>query len=252
MVGMRLKGWAVSHLLGMAALVLLIAFSISPAKADAVPGMVAAADRHLSFDPSPVTVRFVYDDGTRDLVIPRKYIVFASGGFSSRDGPIPDLIETKSVKLVLTYPDGEAWTVAIREYMGEHGVSARRAADEMRDRMHIVELMRTHNIIDLDVARNDFRIRDLEGSIGEFGLEEFKISRGRQQFFLASEEDEFLRSVCYNPKNPGWFCKYYARLTDEIVFNADFVDLRIFGGREFANSRMRMIKRTLCTFTESC
>ena len=248
----RLKGLLPSFWPGVAALMLMVALGSAPARGDAVPGIGAWEYYHNSADPSPVTVRFVYQDGTRDLLIPRKYIFFATGGFSSRDGPIPDLIETKSVKLVLTYPDGEAWSVATRDYMREHGVSAGRAADEMRDRMHIVELMRTHNIIDLDVARNDFRIRDLEGSIGDSGLEEFKISRGRQQFFLASEEDEFLRSVCYNPKNPGWFCKYYARLTDEIVFNADFVDLRIFGGREFANSRMRMIKRTLCTFTESC
>jgi len=251
-VVVRLKGLLPSFWPGVAALMLMMALASAPARGDAVPGMVAAPDRHLSYDPSPVTVRFVYEDGTRDLLIPRKYIVFASGEFSSRDGPIPDLIETKSVKLVLTYPDGEAWTVAIREYMGEHGVSAHRAADEMRDRMHIVQLRPTNNFIDLGVARNDFRIRDLEGSIGEFGLKEFEISRGNQQFFLGSEDDEFLRIVCYNPKNPGWFCKYDARLTQNIVFSADFVDLRIFGGREFANNRMRMIKRTLCTFTESC
>lgn len=248
---MRLKGWAVSQWLGMAALALLVAFSISPTRGDAVPGIETWEYYHNSVDPSPVTVRFVYNDGTRDLLIPRKYIVFASD-FSSRDGPIPDLIETHSVRLALAYPDGEAWTVAIREYMREHGVGARTAADEMRDKMHSVQLRPTNNFIDLDVARNDFRIRDLEGSIGEFGLKEFEISRGNQKFFLGSEYDEFLRIVCYNPKNPGLFCKYDARLTPNLVFSADFVDLRIFGRREFANGRMRMIKRTLCTFTESC
>ena len=248
----RLKGLLPSFWPGVAALMLMMALASAPARGDAVPGMVAAPDRHLSFDPSPVTVRFVYEDGTRDLLIPRKYIVSASGDFSSRDGPIPDLIETKSVKLVLTYPDGEAWSVATRDYMREHGVSAGRAADEMRDRMHIVEVRPTHNIIDLDRVRQRSQIRDLEGFIGKFGLREFEISRGNQQLFLGSEEDEFLQILCYNPKNPGWFCKHYTSLTDNIVINADFVDLRIFGGREFANNRMRMIKRTLCTFTESC
>lgn len=251
MVSVRLRGLVASFWPGVVALMLMVALGTAPARGDAVPGIGTWEYYHNSTDPSPVTVRFVYQDGTRDLLIPRKYIVFASD-FSSRDGPIPDLIETKSVKLVLTYPDGEAWTVAIREYAREHGVGMRRAADEMRDRMHIVEVRPTHNVIDLDVVRNDFRIRNIEGIIGEFGLEEFEISRGNQHFFLGFEEDEFLRSVCRNPMKPGWFCKYYARLTNKIVFDADFVDLRIFGGREFANNRMRMIKRTLCTFTESC
>ena len=91
----RLKGLLPSFWPGVAALMLMVALGSAPARGDAVPGMVAAPDRHLSFDPSPVTVRFVYEDGTRDLLIPRKYIVSASGDFSSRDGPIPDLIEKK-------------------------------------------------------------------------------------------------------------------------------------------------------------
>lgn len=251
MVSVRLRGLVASFWPGVAALMLMVALGTAPARGDAVPGIGTWEYYHNSTDPSPVTVRFVYQDGTRDLLIPRKYIYFVSD-FSSRDGPIPDLIETHSVRLALAYPDGEAWTVAIREYAREHGVGMRRAADEMRDRMHIVEVRPTHNVINLDRVRQRSQIRDLEGFIGEFGLLEFEISRGTQHFFLGSEEDEFLQIICYNPKNPGWLCKHYTSLTPHIVFNADFVDLRIFGGREFANSRMRMIKRTLCTFTESC
>jgi len=251
-VVVRLKGLLPSFWPGVAALMLMVALGSAPARGDAVPGIGTWEYYHSSVDPSPVTVRFVYNDGTRDLLIPRKYIVFASGEFSSRDGPIPDLIETTSVKLVLTYPDGEAWTVAIREYMGEHGVSARRAADEMRDRMHIVEILAANKMITRDVVLQTTFIRNIEGSLGDIGLIEYIIGRGSQTILIGAENDEFLRITCRNPKRSAWFCKYGAHLTQYIYFNSDFVDLRIFGGREFANSRMRMIKRTLCTFTESC
>lgn len=244
-------GRALRALLECAA-ALTLTLAGAPALADAVPGMAASPDRHLSYDPSPVTVRFQYRDGTRDLQIPRKYIVFASGGFSSLDGPIPDLIETTAIKIVFTYPDGEAWTVATRDYMREHGVSAHQAAVDMRQQMNIVQLRATNNFFNMDIVRQDYYVKTTEGKIGELGILEYMVGGGSQTLFLGSEEQEFLRVRCHNPRNHWWFCKYDARLTDKLVFSADLIDFRIFGGVDFANERIRMIKRKLCSFTETC
>jgi hypothetical protein len=249
---LMIERWTFAPMRGLlqASVALLMLLVSAPAQADTVPGMVAAPERHLSYDPSPVTVRFLYNDGTRDLLIPRKYIVFAEGKHSSRDGPIPDFIETRSVKLVLTYPDGEAWSVATRVYMQEHAVGHQTAAAEMRDRMHIVQA--TNNFFNLDIVRQDYYVRTTEGRIGEVGLIEHFVGRGSQTLFIGNEEEEFLRVRRYDSKNSGWFCKYDARLTANIVFRSDFVEFRLFGGVDFGNNRIRMIKRTLCSFTESC
>lgn len=244
-------GRALRALLGCAA-ALTLTLAGPPALADAVPGIGAWENYHKSYDPSPVTVRFQYRDGTRDLQIPRKYIVFASGGFSSLDGPIPDLIETTAIKIVFTYPDGEAWTVATRDYMREHGVSAHQAAVDMRERMNIVEMLPANRTVSLTELIERRRSRHGAGFSGKSGLIEYQIGGGFSTLYFGRTEDEFLQVTCYNPGRAAWLCKYNAHASPELFFRADFIDFRIFGGVDFANERIRMIKRKLCSFTETC
>ena len=243
----RLKGLLPSFWPGVAALMLMVALGSAPARGDAVPGIGAWEYYHSSVDPSPVTVRFVYNDGTRDLLIPRKYIFFATGGFSSRDGPIPDLIETHSVRLALTYPDGEAWSVATREYAREHGVGMRRAADEMRIVFVRLEIRQTGPVDYRTLGYGSERAeRD-----ADTGLLAFKQGRSNIRF-IGDESDNFGNIDCFQALNPRWLCDYRAHITHNIAITASFVDFRLHGGREFANQRMRFIRETVCTFTSEC
>lgn len=247
MVFVRLRGLVASFWPGVAALMLMVALGTAPARGDAVPGIGTWEYYHNSIDPSPVTVRFVYQDGTRDLMIPRKYIFFATGDFSSRDGPIPDLIETHSVRLALAYPDGEAWTVAIREYAREHGVGMRRAADEMRSVFVRLEIRRSGPV--------DYRTRSHGSERAERDAETGLLSftQGRSNIrFIGDESDYFGDIDCSQALNPRWLCDYRAHITHNIAITASFVDFRLHGGREFANQRMRFIRETACTFTSEC
>ncbi|SCC81399.1 hypothetical protein [Saliniramus fredricksonii] len=229
------------------ALVAFAVLAIAPANADTVPGFVAGDNRHLSFDPSPVTVLFRYSDGVRELRIPRQYIVIASGDFSSRDGPIPDQIDTHAVTLAIAYPDGEAWTIATRDYIREHGTSARMVGAEMRYEFNKVVVRRSGPV--------DYRTRSYGSERAERDAETGLLSftQGKSNIrFIGDESDYFGDIDCSQALNPRWLCDYRAHITHNIAITASFVDFRLHGGREFANQRMRFIRETVCTFTSEC
>ncbi len=65
-------------------------------------------------------------------------------------------------------------------------------------------------------------------------------------FYGDHESDEFLRIKCLAGLNDIQYCKYFFFISRNISADASFLDLRRHGGRDFANEKIRQIRKVLC------
>src|SRR5947209_17198121 len=101
----------ISHAYWAVALALALILG-SSARGDDVPGIGRFDFNFFSLDPSPVRVEFK----SGPISIPRKYLVAVlDGGYSSRNGPLPDVVKADHVIIAFVDPGGEAWTVAMTD-----------------------------------------------------------------------------------------------------------------------------------------
>jgi hypothetical protein len=236
-----------------------LALAIAPfagpvARADSVPGLGEWEHYHFSLDESPVTVVLVNDSGRRDfpiLTVPRSYIYYAEGAPPSTAGPLPDSIETNTLGLAFADPDGEAWSVAIEKYAARSLSSSNAAAKALRTESYNVEVLTSHPQF-ADLKRKSLtRRRTSTGRL--YGPEEYVGKSSTMTYYIGDAADEFISATCPNPLNPRFFCEYMFMVDDGDVFGRiHFSDFRAFGGRDYANRRIRFARQTICRFLEEC
>jgi hypothetical protein len=213
--------------------------------ADEVPGIGDWAEYHFSLDESPMVVRFVDDSGRTDypsLTIPRSYVYYAAGAAA---GPLPDAIETRTLRIAFADPDHQAWSVTVDEYRERAGPGSSPA--DLRERLYTMELVASPSTpVTAPVARPPEEY--FEGRSD--GMDEFRVSAGHS-VFIPETPDGFISAECDNPSRPEYFCEYTVRLTPEITARVKFSDF-LHGGRSYADQRTRTARAVVCRFLSDC
>lgn len=232
------------------------------ALADTVPGTAYSGPAYYfstNMDPIEVTLRLIIrSDHSSDwfarLVIPRAYIFFASGYSQKRplrsnksakaNKILPKNIEAEQIKIMLMYPDGIPYSIALKEYAKSKSVSIRSAAKALRTKRYVVTIRATKNAQNLpQFGPGKFDISDGQ----EFGLRRFKWLRVTDRYF-GTERDVFRRIDCLQSRQPNFFCHYYLPLGSNFFAKVEFIDFRSNGGRAFANERIRVAREVMCRF----
>jgi len=137
----RAAGRLRAALLPVALVVLALALLGRPgeAAADKIPGMGSARYYYFSQKMDPIRVTFStmrYDEPVpkplTTIEIPRAYIYFASGYNQDEHETLPQAVKTKTLGILLTYPDGLPYRAAIRRDRSEHGGSQGLAGKKLR------------------------------------------------------------------------------------------------------------------------
>jgi hypothetical protein len=209
---------------------------------------------HYSLDESPVRVVLVNNSGRRDfpiLTVPRSYIYYAEGAPPSTAGPLPDSIETSNLGLAFADPDGQAWSVAVEKRAARNSSSSRAAAEALRTDRYKVKLLTANMQFAAAMRKTVTGMRTSTGRL--YGPEEYVGKISIMTYYVGDASDEFITATCHNPLNPHFLCEYLFMVDDGDVFGqVVFSDFRAFGGRDYANRRIRLARETICRFTEEC
>jgi len=243
------------------------ALSFSTVMALAPSQWVAAQERwpaayssriyYYSTDPTPieVTVRRL---GNPDLSqramlrIPRAYVVFADGYRPHETPTLPDAIETGTLGVALTYPDGMALSVHAAKLQAERQMGRTAADSALRSQQYSARLHYIRPGVPWeDRARG--RIEKTGERVGTFdGLEHFRKPR-RDWYRGRPGGDQFVSIDCAPAQEalPVHFCRTVMRISRDLVADVHFVDFRLHGGRVFANERALAFRKSICRFVLS-
>lgn len=226
------------------ALVFCLSLAVS-AQADDVPGIGRADYNFFSLDPSPVRIEFK----SGPFNIPRKYVVgVLTGGYQSRNGPLPDVVPTAHIEIALVDDDGEAWTVALTDQRRKTGRPVEAIVREMRPRFYRISLYSNNN---------PKRRIDVQASLA-FGVrqperyENMLHYKNGSDIYVGGPSDSFESIRRNSPSNVIQFCNYTVEITEKIFATAHFLDFRHHGGRAYANKRARFLRDVICRFVEGC
>ena len=247
--------------LGMAfAAAILLGFLFPrPALSEWVPGLGdIPAGYYFTTDMEPVEVELGRQLPTAPdfeplvrLSIPRAYIFFTSEYPQREFGRLPQRIAERELHIMLTYPEGLPYSVAMENYEKATGICCRQAADNIRDLRYIAQIAptnvdaRTWPILS---PRPNWVYGEL---VGEYqGLRFYKNKSGCSTYF--GEQGDILRKVqCTEPPeslNSIYFCSYYTVLSKNAYAKIRFVDFRAHGGVAFARDRIALFRKTVCQF----
>jgi hypothetical protein len=242
----------------------------SPVLADRIPYYFSGTQYYNSTSMEPVTVNFMWPDYNRpeskirDTVhLPRAYIVFAAGyasrptknlgkyfAESQRHGydRLPDTIQTNTVRILATYPDGEPYSVALRkwgrkareEYMGTKLAHAK---------LYIAQLTYISDSHPMPLAMHTVKYEKGEALLEYDGLL-YNPKRSNPNYYNKPSDPYFFAS-CSDPlekARPAFMCKYAIPLGPNYLAMVDFLDFRLFGGRAFADERIGAFQRAMCQY----
>lgn len=210
-----------------------------------------------SLDMTPVRISLVNDVVGKanfpDLVVPQAYIYFVNGVLPSQ-GPLPSRLSSNDVKLMFVDGTGDAWTVAVAERARRDGIDPATAGRRMRAEETIVQInpSKISNAAYADAMRDDVprsapkrQDDDFEGLAHYRGVSSFS-------YYVGGSGDEFFSARCQEALNPVFQCNYTMSITEGVVGSATFVDFRLFGGRAYANRRLRFVREVVCRYLTRC
>ena len=211
-----------------------------------------------SLDMTPIRISLVHEvigkANFPELVVPRAYIYYVSG-FLPGQGPLPSQLSSKDVWLMFVDGTGEAWTVAVAERARRDGIDSTTARHRMRAEETTVQIgpssVPTSAYADAmraDVTRSAPHRQDdsFEGLAHYRGVSSFS-------YYAGGSDDEFFSARCPGPPlNPVFQCNYSMSITEGVVARVSFVDFRLFGGRAYANRRLRFVREVVCRYLTRC
>lgn len=257
--------------LGFLALAGLAALVPEAASADKIP-MTPFSGRQYYYSTSmdPITVHFMWPDFNRPesriqdtVFLPRAYIVFAAGyaskpardlgqdlADSQRHGyeELPETIQTDSLRILLTYPDGEPFTVALKKRgrkAGEDYLGTKVA----RANLFIARVSYISNSHPMPLTNHVFtyeknaRLTEYDGLLYNPGR--------HNPHYYSKPSDPFFYVYCSDKlaeTRPGRLCQYAVPLGSNYLALVDFLDFRLHGGRAFADERIAAFRRAMCEY----
>lgn len=71
-------------------------------------------------------------------------------------------------------------------------------------------------------------------------------------YYVGESSDEFFSARCEGRLNPVFECSYSMSITEGVLAQVDFVDFRLYGGRAYANRRLRFVREVVCRYLTRC
>ncbi|MBR1227999.1 MULTISPECIES: hypothetical protein [unclassified Bradyrhizobium] len=227
-----------------------------PAHADEVPNRGRAEYLHFSLDMTPIRISLVNDAVGKanfpDLVVPRAYVVFVESAPPSSKGPLPPLLKSDDVLLMFVGGSGEAWSVAVAAKARRDGIDQNTAGHRMRAEETVVQIKTSAHADFAEFARaNVMRSAPNRQDDSFEGLAHY---RGVASYsnYIGGYDDEFFSTQCEAKLNPVFLCKYTMSITEGVVAYVSFVDFRLYGGRAYANHRLRFVREVVCRYLTRC
>ncbi|WP_213288461.1 hypothetical protein [Bradyrhizobium sp. sGM-13] len=245
-------------LVAAVALRVLGGFCVDLAHADEVPNLGRADYLHFLLDMTPIRISLVNDVVGKanfpDLVVPRAYVVFVNRAPHSGQGPLPPQLSSNEVELVFADGSGEAWSVAVAERARRDGLDRTTAGQRMRTEQTSVQISpstKPNEAYAADVRANVTRSAPNRQADSFEGLAHY---RGVSSFsyYVGGSDDEFFSARCQGTLNPVFQCNYTMSITEGVVAFATFVDFRLYGGRAYANRRLRFAREVACRYLTRC
>lgn len=215
-----------------------------------------------SLDPIQVTLRRnqIGAEETVSLIIPRAYIVFASGYTQREYDELPTAINSRQAKAAITYEqpiwsdEGRPYTVVFDELFEANRREKKVAVALIRPRSAFVGMFYSGSSFD-GLARSPLAESHGFPAPSIDGLKAIKLGSNSPGviYFSPDNEDEFVEARCSEKAKKGDFCQYVFLLCRRLLrVNADFLDFRFHGGRTYANEQVRALKRTIRPWIQSC
>jgi hypothetical protein len=246
------------------ALILGLSLAVPDAIADYIPGRGARDFWYWSYDTAQIEI---FLGGNKregwtgaqghTINLPRAMVIFAASYNQPEYPRLPDQIETSHIGVQLAYPDGAPLSVALAEAAWRTGKSESIVVgtEDFRRRTYSADLFHSEfGVVDEEdlskpwspISRNSYV------PAGEFDrLEAFSLKSSTASiFFVGGEQDEFYYANCVRVLNSIIWCSYQVRINEHIHGSVSFADLRVNGGRAFANDRVRALRRALCGHME--
>jgi hypothetical protein len=243
-------------LVAIFALRVLAGFGADAARADEVPNLGRAEYFHFSLDTTPIRISLVNDAVGKanfpDLVVPRAYVVFVESAPHSDKGPLPSLLKSDDVQLMFVDGSGEAWSVAVAERARRDGIDRTSAGNRMRAEETVVQIKTSAHADFAEFARaNVMRSAPNRQDDSFEGLVHY---RGVASYsnYIGGSDDEFFSTRCEAKLNPAFLCKYTMSITEGVVAYVSFADFRLYGGRAYANRRLRFVREVVCRYLTRC
>ena len=257
----RKQSRPLGQLIRSAALALILGFclAVPDALADYVPGLGSRDFWYWSYEPSPIEI-FLHANRPKDeappghtIHLPRAMVYYASGYTQPQYRRLPDRIETPLTMISLTYPDGAPLSIALAEASRQTGKSESVlvGTEDFRLRTYSANLFHSEfGVVDEEDLSKPWSPPKRERYVpaGEFdGLAVFSVkSNPAALFYIGSQHDEFYFARCFRVVTPTYWCSYNVRISENVRADVSFADLRANGGRDFANERVRALRRALC------
>jgi hypothetical protein len=209
-----------------------------------------------SLDMTPVRISLVHRVAGKanfpDLVVPRAYIYWVNE-FLPGQGPLPSQFSSDHFELKFVDGTGEAWTVAAAERARREGVDASTAAHRMRAEETVVEIGASSvpTAAYADAMRNVMGAAPHRQDDSFEGLAHYR-GVSSYSYYVGESSDEFFSARCEGRLNPVYLCHYSMSITEGVTAQVDFVDFRLYGGRAYANRRLRFVRDVVCRYLTRC
>ena len=184
------------------------------------------------------------------LHIPRAYLFFVDQYLPRyTERRVPDHVRTDSITVLMTYPDGKPLSVHAKELAAERGISRSDAIRQLRPVRYEARLSYVRPDWpweeNLRSQRRSPNVRDAEPFEGLAHV----VSVLKEDYYYGEPGvDEFVEFRCVEGKNPFLLCEATARIRSDLVAQIYFMDFRQYGGRSFANERIRALRESICRF----
>lgn len=230
--------------------------------ADRIPGTSRVGPQYyftIEMDPIEVSLwsRLPKKPGMVPIArfsLPRAYIFFVEDQSSYNPDVLPRSLDANGIDVMVTYPDGLPYSLAIRDYKKKFHVSTWEAGRNFRMRLMTARI--------LNVVGNAYKVSYLfpepesrkykrETYIGMYsGYKRYRVGTSFEVFY--GPETALIRKIYCNNllenANPLFYCTYYVVFHAHLITNIDFVDFRVNGGVPFAEDRVRVFMKALCPY----
>ncbi|WP_213291128.1 hypothetical protein [Bradyrhizobium sp. sGM-13] len=242
----------------LAATIVLASYGVDFAYADDVPNRVPADYLHFSLDMTKIRISLGNDAVSKanadipDLVVPRAYVVFVEGAPHSSQGPLPPRLKSDDVELMFVDGSGEAWSIAVSQRARRDGIDGSTAGNRMRAEQTDVQIKANARVDFGEFARaNVIRSAPNRQDDSFEGLAHYR-GVASYSHYIGQSDDEFFSARCEGRLNPVFLCQYTMSITNGVVAYVSFVDFRLYGGRTYANRRLRFVREVVCRYLTRC
>ena len=198
----------------------------------------------FSTDMRPVKVEFINEQFDRihepiKFEVPRAWIAFAGPYDAMKLDQVPDTIQTWTLEIWLSEPDGVPLSSRVSEITRSSQVSISTARDSLRAEEYYVKLWRVDPAMTAEQWRSRFR---KSATIERDGRQ---YDPHRMVYMPNGIDDVFVEANC-NGSIPVAFCGYVVRVSPHFMARMTFLDFRYDRGIDFANARIRRALGVLC------